>query len=130
MVTSLRILAPSALFQFTVVQLILCSVSAFCHADSVNFEKQIQPIFKKNCYDCHGPHKQESGLRLDQRQEALAGGQSGPAIVPNDSGGSLLIQLVSSDDPEKVMPPKGDSLTRAQIELLKKWIDDGAQWPE
>jgi mono/diheme cytochrome c family protein len=99
-------------------------------AEPVDYSIRIQPIFQKHCYECHGPDKKESGLRLDLRQEALAGGQSGPAIVPSDPDGSLLLKLVQSADPEKVMPPKGDPLTPEEIKLLKEWIEAGANWPE
>lgn len=99
-------------------------------ADAVDFNQQIRPIFQKRCYDCHGPKKQESGLRLDRRQEALAGGDTGPAIVPGDISSGLLLKYVQSEDAEEVMPPKGDRLTRQQIELLKNWIEAGATWPE
>ena len=99
-------------------------------ADPVNFAKQIRPIFKERCYSCHGAKKQESGLRLDKRQEAMAGGDTGPAIVPGDSSSGLLLKYVQSEDPELIMPAKGDRLTRKQIDLLKRWIDEGAQWPE
>ena len=99
-------------------------------ADAVDFNQQIRPIFKERCYDCHGPKKQESGLRLDRRQDALAGGDTGPAIVPGDISSGLLLKYVQSDDAEQVMPPRGDRLTRQQIERLKNWIEDGAIWPE
>ena len=99
-------------------------------ADAVNFDKQIRPIFKERCHSCHGAKKQESGLRLDKRQDAMAGGDTGPAIVPGDTSRGLLLKYVLSEDPELVMPAKGDRLSRKQIELLKLWIDEGAQWPE
>lgn len=99
-------------------------------ADTIDFEKQIRPIIQRRCYECHGPDKQESGLRLDKRQEALAGGDSGAAIVPGDVASGLLLKYVQSEDAELVMPPNGDRLTRQQIELLKRWIEDGAEWPE
>ncbi len=99
-------------------------------ADKVDFTQQIRPIFKERCYGCHGPQKQESGLRLDQRQEALAGGDGGAAIVPGDPASGLLLKYVQSEDAEQVMPPKGDRLTEEQIKLLMQWIEDGAEWPE
>lgn len=99
-------------------------------AEPVDFRKQILPIFKERCYSCHGAKKQESGLRLDKRQEAMAGGDTGPAIVPGDTSSGLLLKYVQSEDPELIMPAKGDRLTRKQIDLLKRWIDEGAKWPE
>lgn len=99
-------------------------------AEPVDFDKQIRPIFKERCYSCHGAKKQESGLRLDKRQEAMAGGETGLAIVPGDTSRGLLLKYVQSEDPELIMPAKGDRLTRKQIDLLKRWIDEGAKWPE
>ena len=113
-----------------IVAVAMLASGLVCAAEPIDFAKSIRPIFKQNCYECHGPGKRESGLRLDQRQEALAGGNSGPAILPSDPEGSLLLKLVQSDDPEKIMPPKGDPLSQADIELLKNWIEAGAQWPE
>ena len=101
-----------------------------CSEDAVDFARQIRPIFKERCWECHGPDKQESGLRLDKRQEALAGGDSGPAIITGDASSGLLLKRVQSEDAERVMPPKGDRLTRRQIDLIRKWIEDGASWPE
>lgn len=99
-------------------------------ADKVDFIRQIRPLFQERCHKCHGPDKQESGLRLDKRQEALAGGETGPAIVPGDSANGLLLKFVQSEDAEQVMPPQGDRLTEEQIKLLKMWIEEGAEWPK
>jgi len=97
---------------------------------SVDFLKDVQPIFAGNCHKCHGSEKQRNGLRLDQRETMLHGGESGPAIVPGDSGKSLLIRLVSGLDPDRPMPPKGDRLTPEQIGILRAWIDQGAKWAD
>lgn len=99
-------------------------------ADPVDYQKQIQPLLKERCYACHGAKKQEASLRLDRRQEALAGGASGPAIIPGDATRGLLLERVTSDDAESVMPPKGDRLSRDEIDLLKGWIKTGADWPD
>ena len=99
-------------------------------AAKVEFVKDIQPILAKHCYECHGPQKQKSELRWDVKQTALKGGASGPAIVPGKSAESLMIQLVSGIKSDLVMPQKGDRLTRAQIGLLRAWIDQGANWPD
>jgi mono/diheme cytochrome c family protein len=99
-------------------------------ATTVDFQKDIEPILTANCHKCHGADKQKSGLRLDSPAAALKGGDSGPAIQPGKSADSRLVQLVAGLDPEKVMPPKGDRLTAAQVTLLRVWIDQGATWPE
>jgi mono/diheme cytochrome c family protein len=105
--------------------------TAIARADGpVDFVKDVQPIFQSRCYDCHGPKKQKAELRLDVKSIALKGGESGPAIVPGKSGDSKLIQRVTSSDADVVMPPKGDRLTPQQINILRRWIDDGAKWPD
>src|SRR6266508_4516022 len=69
---------------------------------SVDFKRDIQPIFAERCYGCHGPEKQKGGLRLDRKADALAGGDSGKVIVPGKSTASLLITNVSGIDPENL----------------------------
>jgi mono/diheme cytochrome c family protein len=97
----------------------------------VDFRRDIEPILVKRCTECHGPDKQKSELRLDNKKDALKGGKSGqPLLVPGRSAESLLVQRVISNDPDEVMPAKGDRLRPEQIALLKRWIDQGAVWPE
>lgn len=95
----------------------------------IDFAKDVQPLFAKRCIECHGEKKKESGLRLDDRDEALNGGDSGPTWIEGKSADSLLIKYVGGLDPDVVMPPKGDRLTRMQIAVLRAWIDQGADWP-
>ncbi|HUY89288.1 MAG TPA: PSD1 and planctomycete cytochrome C domain-containing protein [Pirellulales bacterium] len=99
-------------------------------SSTVDFVKQIRPIFEQHCYACHGPKKQESELRLDARDAALKGGFNGPAIVKGQSAASELIKRVASDDPNAMMPPKGERLLPEQIASLRAWIDQGAVWPD
>jgi mono/diheme cytochrome c family protein len=96
----------------------------------VDFVKDIQPIFAAACYDCHGPHKQESEFRLDHKPTVFHGGELGPAIVPGKSAESLLVQFVGGLREEGVMPKKGDRLSAEQIGLLRAWIDQGAEFPD
>ncbi len=99
-------------------------------AVAVDFVRDIQPILAKNCYSCHGPERQKSELRWDVKAVALKGGEHGPALVPGDSAGSRMIQLVAGLNPDLIMPQKGERLTPAQIGVLRAWIDQGAKWPE
>ena len=96
----------------------------------VDFVRDIKPLLTTHCHKCHGASKQEGGLRLDRREEALNGGDSGPAFVANKSAESLLIKYVAGVDPDVLMPPEGDKLTDEQIGLLRGWIDQGADWPK
>jgi mono/diheme cytochrome c family protein len=96
----------------------------------VEFEKDILPILEENCLDCHGPDKQKSGFRVDQRALMLKGGDTGIAtLVPGDWGASYLMEVVTHLDEDMAMPPKGDPLPESDIELLKQWVNAGAEWP-
>lgn len=101
-------------------------------SEPVDFYRDVQPIFVKHCYACHGASQARSGLRLDLRDRAFTGGDSGPVIVKGRSGDSLLIQYVTGqNDADVVMPPKGKAppVTSQEIALLQRWIDQGAVWP-
>jgi len=99
---------------------------------SIDFTRDIKPIFIEHCYLCHGPDKQKAELRLDGREAALKGGDSGPVIKPGDPDKSLLIKMITSSDPDQVMPPKKikKRLTPEQIDTLTKWVRQGAKWPK
>jgi hypothetical protein len=92
----------------------------------------IRPIFERSCVKCHGPEKRKSGLRLDQKRYAFKGGESGPtAIVPGDAGKSLVFtSCAMAPDEDGVMPPRGKLLALSEIETLKRWIEQGASWPD
>jgi len=94
----------------------------------VNFLKEIKPIFEVSCINCHGRGKDKGGFRLDTRETALKGGDSGPAVLPGRSAESLVMALVQGVDPDNIMPRKGSRLTAEQIGLLRAWIDQGAPW--
>ena len=97
----------------------------------IDFARDIQPIFIKRCYECHGPDKQKSDLRLDQKPDAARGGKSGkPFWVAGKSSESQLVERITSTDPDEQMPSKGERLSVGQIGLLRAWIDQGAIWPD
>lgn len=95
----------------------------------VDFVREIKPLLVTHCHKCHGASKREGGLRLDRRDDALNGGDSGPAFVSGKSAESRIIKYVAGVDPDVLMPPEGDKLTDEQIGLLRGWIDQGADWP-
>jgi mono/diheme cytochrome c family protein len=97
----------------------------------VDYARDIRPLFETHCYECHGPKKQEAGLRLDQRAAALKGGDLGRDIAPGSSAESLLVKaLEGTSDEVSRMPEKKEPLSAEQIALIKTWIDQGAKWPE
>jgi hypothetical protein len=110
--------------------LVACFLISPAFGEKVDFEREIKPIFEEHCIKCHGPDKQKSELRLDQRAVMLKGGDSGlPAIVLGDPKKSFLIEVIADEDSDMAMPPKGDPLNSAQIALISKWIEEGAEWP-
>ena len=92
-----------------------------------SFEKEVRPILAERCQVCHGPSKQKGGLRLDSRAAALAGGDSGPAVVPGRPGDSLLVDAINYGEHVQ-MPPKS-KLPPAEVAALTKWVATGAAWP-
>src|SRR5262245_7389072 len=97
---------------------------------AVEFQRDIEPIFKSACLACHTGPKAGGQLRLDSKQLAMRGGLSGPVIVPRKSAQSRLVHRVLGQGGEKQMPLGRDPLTGAQIAKLRAWIDSGAPWPE
>src|SRR2546421_1159033 len=97
---------------------------------TVDFRHEVQPLFTEHCVKCHGPEKQKGGLRLDLKAALIKGGDDGKVIEPGRSGDSKLIHFVEGRDPDKVMPPKGSRLSAEQIGVLRRWIDEGANWPD
>ena len=100
-------------------------------AANVDFGAQVLPIFEKSCLSCHGPEKHKGGLRLDSKAAAFKGGDDGVVLVAGNAAKSDLYRRITlpegSDD---VMPNKGDLLTKAQTDLIRDWINQGAAWPE
>ncbi len=99
-------------------------------AVAVDFDKEVRPLLKDHCVECHGLKKQKGELRLDAKNFAFKGGHDGVAIKPGDSAGSPLFQRLISTDDDQRMPPKGEPLSAAQTQVIKAWIDAGAAWPE
>ncbi|MFN7920171.1 MAG: ankyrin repeat domain-containing protein [Bryobacteraceae bacterium] len=93
----------------------------------VDFKQHIKPILASKCYGCHGSKQQQSGLRLDKRQNALRGGDYGPVIVQGKSAESKLIHRLVSGDGGMQMPPTGP-LEKDEIAVLRAWIDQGADF--
>ncbi len=95
---------------------------------SLDFTRDIQPIFDAHCVSCHGAKKAAGQLRLDNKIAALKGGISGAIILPNNSQASILLARVTGSDGQAKMPMGGEPLKPEQLELIKRWIDEGAKW--
>jgi hypothetical protein len=96
---------------------------------TIDFAHEIQPIFAKRCYKCHGPGDAQGGLRLDTRETAIAELESGEfAIVPGKKEEGALLARVTETDEAMRMPPEGKPLSDREIEAIRRWIGEGANW--
>ena len=125
-------LSRPALTLVAVFGVVVASPAANLSA-KIDFNRDIRPLLADNCYACHGPDagKRKAGLRLDLKDGALAPLKSGEiAIVPGDLAKSELIARITAKDEDDLMPPvkTGKQLTAKQVDLLKRWIAQGAQW--
>ena len=101
----------------------------------VTYATDIQPIFTKSCYPCHGPktQKPKGKLRLDTLEAVLKGGEDAPDLIVGDSAKSTMVAQISQQgDPDDYMPPPKNKanvgpLTKEQIGLIRAWIDQGAK---
>jgi Protein of unknown function (DUF1553)/Protein of unknown function (DUF1549)/Planctomycete cytochrome C len=99
--------------------------------DEVRFSRDIRPILNQNCMPCHGGVRQKNGVSFLFREEALGRGKSGkPTIVPGKPDESELIARVTASDPEVRMPYHSSPLSSEQVELLRRWIKQGAKWED
>ncbi|MEQ9408273.1 MAG: DUF1553 domain-containing protein [Fuerstiella sp.] len=106
-------------------------LSAADPADTVDYLTQIKPLLTTKCYSCHGVLKQEAGLRLDTRQLMTAGGDSGAVFTAGDAAGSLLLERVTADEDYRMPPAEdGAALKPDEIELLRRWVNQGAIAPD
>src|SRR5882762_4443764 len=98
---------------------------------AVDFTTEVKPILNKNCIICHGGVRQKAGFSVLFREEALAKTKSGKfAIVPGDPDQSEMIRRITLNDPEDRMPYQHDPLSKNDIDILRRWIKEGATWGE
>ncbi len=102
--------------------------------ERVDFSRQVLPLFADRCFACHGPDEntREADLRLDLRASVFDRDPGSPLILPGQSSKSPLFERISSHDPDLQMPPPSATrqLKRKEIVLIRKWIDQGADWQE
>ncbi len=114
-------IAPTIGFVLTISAPVISAQNAPANVD---FGKDIQPIFEKSCYSCHGEKMQMGGLRLDTKAAALK------EVSPGKSAESALFQRVAATSDQTRMPMGGKPLEPARIAIIKQWIDQGAVWPD
>ena len=100
--------------------------------ERVDYLRDVKPLLSKNCLACHSPLRQRSGFRMDTGELLIKGGELGPAVIPGKSHESRLIHAVTGTEGMSQMPPEGngEKLTAEQVDLLRRWIDEGANVPQ
>ena len=121
-------------FVYVLLLAFTVSVSDLSAEDDLSFNRDIRPIFSKTCFACHGPdsHAREADLRLDVRSHATAKRDGVQSIVPGDASASPVYRRISEEDPGDRMPPEDfhTQLTKHEKDLVKTWINQGAQYEE
>jgi hypothetical protein len=116
-----------------IVGRLLCAafLAALCSAQTsaakIDFARDVLPLFRQNCISCHGPAQQTNGLRLDRKSSVMKFGLR--RVVPGNSENSFLYQRLVGTEYGMQMPPTG-ALPPEQIQIIKTWIEEGADWPD
>ncbi len=97
---------------------------------NIDFRSQILPILESHCFQCHAEDSAEGELRLDSLLSVRAGGHTGAEIIAATAVDSELFRRITSADPSYRMPKKSAPLSASEIETIRQWIDEGAEWPE
>ncbi|HTE10749.1 MAG TPA: DUF1549 domain-containing protein, partial [Chitinophagaceae bacterium] len=115
-----------------IVAALIVGIGVFIYTtrrQTIDYITQVKPIFNKNCITCHGGVRRKAGFSLLFRSEALANTESGkPAIIPGDPEHSEMIRRLTLKDPEERMPYKHEPLSAKEIDILRTWVKQGAQW--
>ena len=127
-ITAMRV--SSIVFSMAIAVSLATCGGVRAEGDDVDFVDDILPILETHCFSCHGEKAQEGTLRLDVRDAAMRGGDSGEAILVGKGDESLLIERITSKDPDLRMPQDAKPLELDDIVRLKRWIDRGADWPD
>ncbi|QEC52933.1 carbohydrate binding protein with CBM6 domain [Anseongella ginsenosidimutans] len=113
----------------TLAILLIILAIVFRPEEQVDFSTQVKPILNKHCISCHGGVKQNGGFSVLFREQAMDTTESGkPAIIPGDAKHSEFIRRLTAEDPEERMPYKNPPLSKEEIDILTRWIDQGAKW--
>lgn len=120
------------------IMLVVCAATAGSSAENaatpagqaVDFVRDIQPIFAERCFHCHGEDVQEGQLRMDARAAVMRGGVSGPLFEKGSSKRSLLLERLTTKDTDARMPLDEEPLSEAEIRQIRRWLEQGAQWPD
>jgi mono/diheme cytochrome c family protein len=107
------------------------AAAATAPAPGVDFIRDVQPIFENKCLECHNPNKIKGKLLMDTAAALLKGGDTGPGLIAGKPDESEIIKrVVLPKDHDDIMPPKGGPLAANEVDVLKRWVAEGAKWPE
>jgi hypothetical protein len=106
---------------------ILLALGSLASAE-IDFAHQVVPILRGHCAKCHMEDNRKAGLSMNTLESLLEGSENGPIVEPGKADDSLFIEVLLSDDKSDRMPPKGDRLPPADIEILRQWINEGMKW--
>jgi hypothetical protein len=122
---------PLRPFTLSAFCLLASAVGPLLAAGDAQAEKAVA-LLDSHCFKCHSHSagKNKGGLVMDSLAGLTTGGDGGAALIPGDSSKSLFLQNILSTDPEVMMPPKGDRLTKEEVTLLQDWVKAGAAWPK
>ncbi|MCA9009692.1 MAG: DUF1549 domain-containing protein, partial [Planctomycetaceae bacterium] len=123
------LLHASARTVFCIAILTAASISG--EAQEVSFAQDVQPILAKRCFACHGPAEQQAGVALHVREAAIAMSENDrQPIVPEHPEASELLRRITTADSADRMPPEGPALSRDEIAILTRWIEQGAVYEQ
>src|SRR4051794_3760334 len=116
----------------SVAAMACATMPAIAAPEKIEFNRDVRPILSENCFKCHGPDAKErkGERRIDTAEGAIAEHENVRAIVPGNLEASELWLRINSDDPEEQMPPpkSGKHVSSAQKEILRRWIEQGAEY--
>ncbi|MCC6508979.1 MAG: DUF1549 domain-containing protein [Pirellulaceae bacterium] len=106
------------------------NIAAAADPKPVDFSHEVVPLLKKHCVKCHAGDSKKGGFSFNTRQDLVEGSENGPVVELGKADASRLIDVVISTDADERMPPEGDRLSRVEVDLLKRWINEGAKWED
>src|SRR5207248_3317014 len=113
---------------------LVATLSQPAAAEPLTFNRDIRPILAENCFACHGPDRgqRKANLRLDNDSDAYADRDGTHIVVPGKPEASELYRKLTTTDTKKRMPPPkfGKAPTSQQVELIRRWIEQGGQWEQ
>ena len=110
------------------ILVIVCALMIANTTPAVDFSHDVVPVLKRHCAKCHLGDKRKGGFSMNTREDLLAGGENGKAVIPGTADKGLLLELLTTKDEDDRMPPDGEPLSAKEIGVIKRWINEGLRW--